>query len=211
VKNLGSVTVVSILLLLMGGAGWDAQANEAGSGTVTKRGGFALVPFGGAQSFRVTNSSGGRVGYSGQIFGLGLALEPMSELMPGFNIFLSGGLGEGSNSDLDSETYSLSQYQAGFVYFASRFLFVQGGYRVQDFDVKNPRGEIIGAKMTGFSLGAGIEVFQIGQGWGLTLGAQGFSGYSPRDSRHDFNMGYDGVEYLLGIRWSPTVSFSAGR
>ncbi|MEK6555734.1 MAG: hypothetical protein AABZ31_10865 [Bdellovibrionota bacterium] len=195
-----------VSFLLVGGFAKAQQQDQV----FTKSGFFYFLPYYVSSSDRLTTSSGQLAKFEGDGYGLRLGVSPFPNWLPGLSITADFSVSEGANETDSSEKIKWSQVSYGLAQYMNRFLYLSAKYSEKKITVAD---SLIETELnpTSVAMGIGIDVIRIGDTFALSLEADYNKGFSERTKNQNaaYNAGSDGIEYRVGIRWSPGISFTA--
>jgi hypothetical protein len=174
-----------------------------------KRGAFSLTPYMGSQWLTIQNSNGNESSYQGISYGLGGTLILIGE--PG------AGLGAGLNYEgtysphvkLAGETLTSSEVTALFELQMGPAFFVSGAIGSRQVKVENFEGSAnYESRMMG--VGIGIDLLSVSPSFDVGLQAWYKMSLAAK-SRNDgisATLGDESFDVIIGLRWTPVVSFN---
>ena len=207
-RNLLSTLTVAMLTAFY----WPAQAQQQESKTYSKAGGFYFFPYYSANEFRLTNIDGELSKFKGSGYGLRLGFRPFPTWLPGFSLTADFVSGESENEANKEESLDYTSVNYGFSQYMNRFFYMLGKYGQNKIEVESP---LSNSKISPdfVAIGLGLDLFQIGDSFSFTVEALYNKGFSERTKNTNaaYNAGFDGVEYRVGLRWAPSISFTVGK
>jgi hypothetical protein len=179
------------------------------SQTFSQSGSLYFFPYYSMNAYRFTNVDGNLAKFDGDGYGVRLGFKPFPNWFPGLSLTADFASGKSENDTDKNEELEYSSITYGISQYMNRFLYIGGKYGENKIKIKN---DLIETKLNPDYVGVllGLDVFQIGSSFSLTLEAQYNKGFSEKTKNTNaaYNSGFDGVEYRVGIRWAPSVSFT---
>lgn len=183
-----------------------AECREAKTKTETKRGPFGFAPIFGKTWRTLNNEFGQAVPYSGTVYGAEFVVtvgEPVA-------LFMESRLFNATHTKYADEKTTGQGYSAGVRVTASDWLYFGLAYGVELDKVKSSAGSDRNVENRAGSASMGVNF------WEITASFTMFTQVSYRlgQSRNlesgsgRYNSGLEAAAVTIGIRWSPTVSFT---
>lgn len=179
------------------------------SKTVNKAGALYFYPFYSMNESRFTNTDGRLVKFEGDGFGLRLGFRPFAVWLPGLSLTAEYASETAENENDSSEELKSTSISYGLTQYMNRFFYFSGRVGKKTIEIEN--GSIESELKPEFvNVGIGLDLLQVGDSFSFTLEALYSKGFSEKTKNTNaaYNAGFDGIEYRVGIRWSPSVSFT---
>lgn len=177
----------------------------------TKRGAFSLAPTYSYSSKSILNESGQSIRYNGASYGVDLSVtlfEPVS-------LFAETRWTTAENSNYSSEELSGQGYSIGLRTAVGEWLEFGLGYGQERDTVNSSSALSETVTSSAVSLTAVAHIWDISESLGIWTSAAYRVGLAAagENANTDYNSGTTTLDVTIGLRWSPTVTFtySSGR
>lgn len=185
---------------------WSKAAEAERVQTETKKGAFSLAPTFGFANKTLLNPSGRSIGFSGTEYGVDMSVS----LMQSLSFFAETRIVDAKNQDYDTERLQGRGYSLGVRFPLSDWFELGMGYGEEVDTVKN--STVADRTVTSRALSASFAVhfLDLGDSLGFFLVANYRLGLANASQREETvsNSGGTTVDAYIGLRWSPTVSFT---
>jgi len=194
-----------MLLSLLAGV----QPTEAGTKqyySQTKRGSFSLIPTYGQSNKSILNQAGQSIGYTGTNYGLQMTVK----LADPISLYAETRWTTAKNSSFTSEELSGQGYSIGIYSSIGDWLEFGVGYGGEHDTIKATSSASETVTSSAVSTSIITHLWDISESFGLIGSASYRIGIAAagKSGNSEFNSGATTIDIAIGLRWSPTVTFT---